>query len=107
MCRCYLDPPDSEPISLLEDHYKSHGIQWVWKPNTNILEAPGFAQWLEAHLQNGVRTLIVGGCTTTSCVRVSSQAVQRQYGDQGLQVHPTSPTLAHPSAFQIFMICIL
>jgi len=83
---CYLDPPDSEPISLLEDHYKSHGIQWVWKPNTNILEAPGFAQWLEAHLQNGVRTLIVGGCTTTSCVRLSSQAVQRQYGDQGLQV---------------------
>merc|ERR1719433_1914171 len=41
---------------------------------------------MEQALRAGVRTLVVGGCTTTSCVRVSSQAVRRAYGPRGLRV---------------------
>lgn len=52
----------------------------------NIMEPEGFPEWMEDRLREGVRTLVVGGCTTTSCVRVSSQAVQRTFGPRGLHV---------------------
>lgn len=59
----------------------------VSKPNTNILHDPAFSEWVESCvLARGVNNLVVGGCTTTSCVRVSSSAVQRKFGSRGLQV---------------------
>eukprot|EP00667_Euglena_gracilis_P022730 EG_transcript_25409 len=84
--RCYLDPPDCDPVPELAEHYRRHAIPWVWKPNTNIMQAAGFAEWLNTQLGQGVGTLVVGGCTTTACVRVSSQAVRRHYGPLGLRV---------------------
>merc|ERR1711879_121533 len=80
--RCYLEYPDSEPPEVLHVYLAPDSVPWVWKPNTNIMEAEGFPEWLEANLRKGVQTLVIGGCTTTSCVRVSSQAVQRTYGKQ-------------------------
>merc|ERR1712056_146208 len=48
-----------------------------------------FAKWLRREAQQGLDVLVVGGCTTTSCVRVSSQEIvrllQRERLDQ--QVH--------------------
>jgi len=40
------------------------------------MEAAGFPEWLD-HTQ--CDTLVIGGCTTTACVRVSSQAVAQAY----------------------------
>eukprot|EP00668_Euglena_longa_P014699 GGOE01018705.1.p3 GENE.GGOE01018705.1~~GGOE01018705.1.p3 ORF type:complete len:123 (+),score=27.83 GGOE01018705.1:552-920(+) len=50
------------------------------------MHSDGFEEWMDARLRQGVQTLVVGGCTTTSCVRVSSQAVQRRFGPAGLRV---------------------
>lgn len=82
--RCYLDPPDAEPPDILDAALQP--LPWVWKPSANVMEAEGFSDWIEAQMAGGVRTLVVGGCTTTSCVRVSSQAVQQVYAAGGLQV---------------------
>ncbi|CAH1258600.1 Hypp2042 [Branchiostoma lanceolatum] len=58
----------------------------VLKPDTDILEAAGFAEWLGKVMRSGVSTLMVGGCTTTSCVRVWSSHIQRSFSSRGLQV---------------------
>jgi hypothetical protein len=52
----------------------------LW-PSTN-----GFREWVGGLLKRGRRTLIMGGCTLNSCLRVSSIEVQREFGDRGLQV---------------------
>jgi len=84
--RCYLDPPDCETVDELVEHYQRHRVPWVWKPDTNITEADGFVEWLDAQMARGIHTLVIGGCTTTSCVRVSSQAVRRRLAPDRLTV---------------------
>eukprot|EP00823_Brevimastigomonas_motovehiculus_P008542 TRINITY_DN784_c4_g2_i1.p1 TRINITY_DN784_c4_g2~~TRINITY_DN784_c4_g2_i1.p1 ORF type:complete len:287 (-),score=116.26 TRINITY_DN784_c4_g2_i1:357-1217(-) len=57
------------------------------KCDTNIMEADGFSDWLEKAMKtNGLKSLIIGGCTLTSCVRVSSTETQLAFADRGLQV---------------------
>ena len=46
------------------------------------MNATGFPAWMQTQLEAGVETLVIGGCTTTSCVRVSSQAVHQAYCDR-------------------------
>merc|ERR1711934_512072 len=75
--RCYLNT-GSEPPPELHKHLNE--LAWVHKPTTNIMLAAGFSEWIEAEMLGGVQTLVIGGCTTTSCVRVSSQAVKAAYG---------------------------
>ena len=41
-----------------------------------------FYSWI--NLRKGVSVLVIGGCTTTSCVRVSSTEIASQLGEQGL-----------------------
>mmetsp|Transcript_29829 Transcript_29829/g.65190 ORF Transcript_29829/g.65190 Transcript_29829/m.65190 type:complete len:309 (-) Transcript_29829:88-1014(-) len=68
-------------VSCLED------TPFVIKPSTNVMLAEGFHAWMLSAIQTkGIKTLVVGGCTTTSCVRVSSAAVQKEFANQGLQV---------------------
>jgi nicotinamidase-related amidase len=52
----------------------------------NVIEADGFCEWLENRMKEGVKILVVGGCTTTSCVRVSTTEIMSLYGKKGLQV---------------------
>ena len=49
-------------------------VPCLWKPTTDVTLNPQFHEWFKEQLARGVLTLFVGGCTTTSCVRVSSQA---------------------------------
>jgi nicotinamidase-related amidase len=58
------------------------------KPGNSVLrpQTNGFAETLNALLQRPIRYLVVGGCTLTSCVRVSAVALQKRFGPQGLQV---------------------
>lgn len=61
--------------------------RYVIKPSTSVMNARGFREWLEEELlKQGINTLVVGGCTTTSCVRVSSIRTQKAFGHKGLQV---------------------
>ena len=79
--RCYLGGVDSEPPPELGGMLSP--LPCFHKPTTNIMKAEGFAPWLERAMRDAeVRTLVVVGCTTTSCVRVSSQAVAAAYGGE-------------------------
>uniref|UniRef100_A0A7S4PTA9 Isochorismatase-like domain-containing protein n=1 Tax=Alexandrium monilatum TaxID=311494 RepID=A0A7S4PTA9_9DINO len=82
--RCYLDTQEAE----FDDDLRPllDGVPYVWKPTTDVTRNPKFHDWFEERLAAGVRTLVVGGCTTTSCVRVSSQAVRKQYRSPDLKV---------------------
>ena len=79
-----MDGPDAAPPPELAAALDP--IPWVRKRGSDVMEADGFAPWLEERLAEGVRTLVVCGCTTTSCVRVSSQSVHRAYAARGLRV---------------------
>jgi nicotinamidase-related amidase len=50
-------------------------------PGTN-----GFEQWVEGLIERGKNTLVIGGCTLNSCVRVTATETQRCFYQQGLQV---------------------
>ena len=56
-------------------------IKRVIKPGNSILRASGAIHWLDtAIFESGVRTVIVAGCTLTSCVRVTALDIQKRYG---------------------------
>lgn len=61
--------------------------RYVIKPNTSAMDAKGFREWVEQELlKQGTNTLVMGGCTTTSCVRVSAMRTQTAFASKGLQV---------------------
>jgi len=57
------------------------------KPGNSVLFPPfnGFREQIERCLDNGIHTLVIGGCTLNSCVRVSAMEVQ-EYFQGRLQV---------------------
>ena len=86
MTRCPFEGEDFELheslVSVVDKNQP-----YVIKPSTSVMHARGFRQWVETELlQQGISTLVIGGCTTTSCVRVSSVKTQKTFGDRGLQV---------------------
>ena len=44
------------------------------KPGNSVLFPPlnGFKEWVKRCIENGKNTLVIGGCTLNSCVRISS-----------------------------------
>ena len=58
------------------------------KPGNSILFPPfnGFKEWMVRCLAQGIRTLIIGGCTLNSCIRVSSIDTQQAFKNKHLQV---------------------
>lgn len=48
------------------------------KPSNNLLmpESNGYREWLDALIGAGIRTLVMGGCTLNSCLRVSAVATR-------------------------------
>jgi nicotinamidase-related amidase len=58
------------------------------KPGNSVLWPPtnGFGDWVAGLLRRGRKTLVMGGCTLNSCVRVSAVETQQRFGPDGLQV---------------------
>lgn len=58
------------------------------KPGNSVLFPPtnGYREWVEGLIRNGKTTLVIGGCTLNSCVRVSAIETQNYFKDAGLQV---------------------
>ncbi|MFC1707811.1 cysteine hydrolase family protein, partial [Planctomycetota bacterium] len=81
-------PPDSyewdERVTDLIDSSQPYFM----KPGNSVLFPPtnGFREWLASLLGRGRKTLVMGGCTLNSCVRVSSIETQRYLRDRGMQV---------------------
>ncbi|XP_078587443.1 uncharacterized protein LOC144868749 isoform X3 [Branchiostoma floridae x Branchiostoma japonicum] len=86
LSRCPVGGYDLDWAEELEEVVSAKMYPSVLKYDTNILDAAGFTEWLGKVMRSGVSTLVVGGCTTTSCVRVSSSQIQRYFSNKGLQV---------------------
>lgn len=86
MTRCPFEGSDFElydSLTSVVDKYQ----RYVIKPGNSVMHAVGFRNWIENNLlKQGINTLVIGGCTTTSCVRVSSVQTQKAFASKGLQV---------------------
>jgi len=82
--KCYTEGDEADFVDELLPFLRD--TPCVWKPNTNITQNPRFHDWFKDRLGAGVRTVVIGGCTTTSCVRVSSQAIRKLYPQGDLRV---------------------
>jgi len=58
------------------------------KPGNNVLFPPfnGFREWTARCIEQGIDTLVLGGCTLTSCVRVSAKEATAYLKAQDLRV---------------------
>ena len=58
------------------------------KPGNSVLfpHTNGFRQWVSRCMDHGKKTLIMGGCTLNSCVRVSSIETSKKFRNRNLQV---------------------
>jgi hypothetical protein len=81
-------PPDSydwdEALAEVVDdsqlYFVKPGNSVLW-PHTN-----GFREWVGGLIDRGKRTLVMGGCTLNSCLRVSTVDTQRCFDNRGLRV---------------------
>lgn len=114
MTRCPFPGGDFE----LDDGLNSvvdKNQRYVIKPSTSVMDARGFREWVEEELlKQGINTLVMGGCTTTSCVRVSSVRTQKAFSHKGLQVvvdlglcgaRKTNSIQRCPSCLKVYMEC--
>lgn len=58
------------------------------KPSNNLFmpDSNGYGEWLAALAENGIRTLVMAGCTLNSCLRVSAVATRNAIPLEQLQV---------------------
>ena len=58
------------------------------KPGNSVLVPPfnGFTEWIERCIEYGKNTLVIGGCTLNSCVRVSSIETRRYFNIKNLRI---------------------
>jgi len=81
-------PPDSydwyDAIAGILDSCQPYFL----KPGNSILFPPsnGFREWIDDCQKAGIRSLVIGGCTLNSCVRISSVEVQSLFPVNQLQV---------------------
>jgi nicotinamidase-related amidase len=81
-------PPDSygwdERVSEVIDDSQLYFV----KPGNSVLWPPtnGFRKWASQLVELGKTTLVLGGCTLNSCLRVSALETQRCFADRGLRV---------------------
>ncbi len=85
--RCPFPPGSYEWDHRLAAVIDSRQLYFI-KPGNSILFPPfnGFREWMARCIDLGIRTLILGGCTLNSCVRVSSIDIQQMFNSQNLQV---------------------
>ena len=81
-------PPESyewyEPLANILSRLQPYFI----KPGNSILfpRTNGFREWIDQCIAQGKRSLVIGGCTLNSCVRVSSMETQALFPSDRLQV---------------------
>jgi hypothetical protein len=85
--RCPFPPGSYDWDDRLAGIIDSRQLYFI-KPGNSILFPPfnGFKEWVARCIEHGKRTLIIGGCTLNSCVRVSSVETQIRFKDRNLQV---------------------
>jgi nicotinamidase-related amidase len=80
------------PESYLWDEAVADAIDdtqlYFIKPGNSVMFPPsnGYQDWVDRVIDEGLRILVIGGCTLNSCVRVSSLDTYARFKSKGLQV---------------------
>jgi nicotinamidase-related amidase len=58
------------------------------KPSNDVLmpRSNGYQEWVESLIRCGKKTLVMGGCTLNSCLRVSALETLRLFRNEGIDV---------------------
>lgn len=74
-------PPQSYGWDPCMDGILDRSQPYFIKPGNSVLWPPfnGVTEWITLLLGQDVRTLVMGGCTLNSCVRVSAVEVQQRF----------------------------
>ncbi len=85
--RCPFPPGSYDWDPRLTGIIDSEQLYFI-KPGNSVLFPPlnGFKQWMRHCIAQGRNTLVIGGCTLNSCVRVSSIDTVNQFKDRNLHV---------------------
>ncbi len=85
--RCPFPPGSYEWDGAIEPLIDPSQLYFL-KPGNSVMWPPtnGFREWVEGLLIQGKKTLIIGGCTLNSCVRVSALETLAFFGSRGLRV---------------------
>ncbi len=86
LTRCPFPPGSYEWDERLSDILE--GRPYFVKPGNSVFWPPtnGFAEWVEGLMERGKKTLVMGGCTLNSCVRVSAMDTLERFAERDLRV---------------------
>jgi nicotinamidase-related amidase len=81
-------PPESYGWDDQLDAIIDPGQLYFIKPGNNVLMpiSNGCREWVEGLIASGIKTLVMGGCTMNSCVRVSAIETRNRFREAGLDV---------------------
>jgi hypothetical protein len=81
-------PPDSYGWDKRFEGVIDPGQHYFIKPGNCVLlpDTNGFREWLENMIDRGMKSLVMGGCTLNSCLRISSLEVISAFHDTGLNI---------------------
>jgi len=85
--RCPFPPGSYEWDDCLAEIIDDKQLYFI-KPGNSVLIPPcnGFKEWVERCIEYGKNTLVIGGCTLNSCVRVSSIETLRYFKSKNLRI---------------------
>jgi radical SAM superfamily enzyme len=85
--RCPFPPGSYEWDERFNKVIKESQLYFI-KPGNSVMWPPvnGFREWVQRLLAHDKKTLVMGGCTLNSCVRVSSIDTLELFKSHGLRV---------------------
>lgn len=85
--RCPFPPGSYDWDDCLVEIIDNKQLYFI-KPGNSVLIPPsnGFKEWVERCIEYGKNTLVIGGCTLNSCVRVSSIETREYFKNKNLRI---------------------
>lgn len=80
-------PDDFEFYGDLKKIVRERHYRTIVKPCKSIMEAEGIEEWMQDIIKKKISSVMIGGCVTTSCIRVSSIDLFQRY--QNVPDRPT------------------
>ncbi|NVN89278.1 MAG: hypothetical protein HXX11_01630 [Desulfuromonadales bacterium] len=85
--RCPFSPESYGWDDTLDQIIDESQLYFI-KPSNNLLmpDSNGYREWVQGLLDHGIRTLVMGGCTLNSCLRVSAVATRNSSPGDALEL---------------------
>jgi len=85
--RCPFPPDSYGWDERLEGIIDPDQFYFIKPGNCALLpETNGFREWVERLISSGKKSLVMGGCTLNSCLRITSLETLSAFRDRGLEV---------------------